>query len=266
MLINNYGNTTVTNWEVDNNGNKVSVEVLNETQQVVGNKLVLNGLPDEQYRVSIDGFVEINIREPIIATNQFKVDYKKYGVVFFHPDQDGQWININRYYSKGLVYIPAGRIWTKVDNFGYVTETLAGILEDVQNVNDDLQAVFDIINNAATVEANFAADIAAAQQLQISLGVAAGEAEDAGQILNQIIAHAIDTHNLLNTKLTEVMGVLADIDLDELIARVGALEIDQHEHANKMVLDKLTELEGVLQYDGKNLGDAIGGFTWGSLL
>ena len=137
-IINAYGDPTITIWEVDDNGEKISIPVLNETHQVIGDKFTLMGLPDEQYRVVIDGFIEIDIKEKITETNQFKVDYRKSGIVFVHHSLDGQWINVNRYNSKGLIYYPSSRIWVKINEFGEVIETLDSTVEKIELVSDTI--------------------------------------------------------------------------------------------------------------------------------
>ena len=152
-LINAYGDSTITVWEVDNDGHKVSVPIVNESKQVIGNKIILEGLPDEQYRVFIDGFVELNIRDKIVETNQFKVDYRSgTGIVFVHPDLDGQWITISKYNSRGVYYLPASRVWTKLGSAGEVIETLEDALTIVENISGDIENIANIANEAVTAK------------------------------------------------------------------------------------------------------------------
>lgn len=146
MSMISYGDPTVTVWEIDDNGNKISVPVNNIDYQVIGNKIVLDGLPDEQYRVHIDGYVEINIRDKIIEVNQFKVDYRKSGVVFVHPSLNGTWITVTSYYSKGVIKYPSNRIWTTVNINGEVTETLDEALDVLNNRSSEGE------NNIAALE------------------------------------------------------------------------------------------------------------------
>ena len=134
----NYNDPTIIKWEVDEFGNKISVEITNETKQIVGNKLVLEGMPDEYYRVQIAGFAEIDINSQITTTTQFKVDYRKTGIIYFHPDLDGTTITIDKYYSRGLVYFPASRIWTKIEG--------ADISETLNEVIDEAETAIAIVN------------------------------------------------------------------------------------------------------------------------
>lgn len=146
----NYNDQTITRWEVDEFGNKVSVEILNETKQIIGNKIVLEGMPDEFYRVQINGFTEIDLNQSIVATNQFKVDYRKTGVVYFHPDLDGQTVTINKYFSRGLIYFPASRIWTKID-LGDVTETLDTLTEAAGPALDVISALDTYVDDTIDI-------------------------------------------------------------------------------------------------------------------
>lgn len=140
-IMNSYGDATVAVWEVDNNGEKISIPILNEPKQVIGNKFVLEGIPDEQYRVFINGLVEIDIKDKITNANQFKVDYRKNGVVFVHDSLDGQWLTVSSYSSKGLVYMPASRIWTKLSVDGKVTQTMDGAFDILDSQSDSIQAL-----------------------------------------------------------------------------------------------------------------------------
>lgn len=142
MSIINYNNPIITDWNVDEFGKKVSVEILNETHQVVQNKIVLNQLPDEQARVFInETFVEINIKDNITQVNQFKVDYSKSGVVYLHETLDGQFITIQRYKGRGVTMYPSSRVWVKLDINGNVIQTMDGAFDVLANQSNDVQAL-----------------------------------------------------------------------------------------------------------------------------
>ncbi len=123
MSIVNYHDPTVINWNLDDDGQQVSLPIQNEIKQVVDGKIPLEGLPDEQYRIQINGYVEINIRDEIDAPDKFKCDYT-HGVLYFHQSKNGAEININKYYSRGQFYIPINRVWTKLGSSGEVLETM----------------------------------------------------------------------------------------------------------------------------------------------
>lgn len=141
-IINAYGDSTITVWELDDNGQKISVPIQNESKQVIGNKIILEGLPDEQYRVFIDGFVEIDIKENITEPNQFKVAYRNgTGSLFVHESLDGQWITVSKYFSKGQYYLPASRIWIKLSVDGEVIQTLDGAFDILDNQSANISAL-----------------------------------------------------------------------------------------------------------------------------
>ena len=62
-------------WYRDEDGEKVSVSRLNEQQIVMGGHIYLNEIPDEFYRVQIDGYVEKQQGEVLVNNNDFIVNY-----------------------------------------------------------------------------------------------------------------------------------------------------------------------------------------------
>lgn len=128
MNISNYHDPTIINWNLDNEGKPISLPVENEIKQILNKKIILEGIPDEQYRINIDNFVEINIRDKIENENEFKCDYT-YGVLYFHNNQEGQEININKYYSRGQFYFPASRIYSSIDSYGNITNTIQNLID-----------------------------------------------------------------------------------------------------------------------------------------
>ena len=123
-------------WNTDSSGNPVSEEILNESKQVVQNTIVLTQIPDKFYRVLITGFVEIEQHEEITSETQFKVNYQN-GIITFHPSQEGQTINIDKYFGRGVIFTPASRIYTGVDSSGNITQTLYDIIELVKSAIDN---------------------------------------------------------------------------------------------------------------------------------
>lgn len=194
----NYTDPTITKWEVDNLGNKVSVEVQNESKQIVGAKIVLEGMPDEYYRVQIEGFIEIDIKDKITNLNQFKVDYRKTGIVYFHPEIEAQTVVVERYYSKGLVYFPASRIWTKVDDQGEVIDTLDMSIDKIEFVNDSLVGYEDLISEANSVSSTLQSRTVTGQSLSTELS---GKIS-AGSTLKTELSSATTAADTKKTELT----------------------------------------------------------------
>ena len=135
----NYNDPIVISWNVDENGNKVSVSVANEQLRVINGKAVLNGLPDEQYRVTISGYVEKNIRETLINANEFKVDYL-HGFIFFHESVGDITLYAN-YYSRGIWQIPVSKVWVNLDINGNIVQTMDGVVAEQSSNIQALQGV-----------------------------------------------------------------------------------------------------------------------------
>lgn len=131
MSMINYNNPIIISWNVDQDGKKVSVSVPNEQIRIINGKAVLNGLPDEQYRVTIESYVEKNIREKLINANEFKVDYL-HGFIFFH-ESVGDIVLYANYYSRGVWQIPASKVWLNVDTNGNISQTLDDAFGELQS-------------------------------------------------------------------------------------------------------------------------------------
>lgn len=145
-----YKSPIVILWNTDSSGNPVSEEILNESKQVVQNTIVLTQIPDKFYRVLITGFVEIEQHEEITSETQFKVNYQN-GIITFHPSQEGQTINIDKYFGRGVIFTPASRIYTGVDSSGNITQTLYDIIELVKSAIDDLEELDTVVSNAQSI-------------------------------------------------------------------------------------------------------------------
>jgi hypothetical protein len=110
----NYSEPLFIEWFVNEQGEKVSEPVTNESKQVVVGKVILDYLPDFFYKVtspSIELTTEIKINKPITLTTQYKVDYNS-GFVYVHPDLEGNTLLFD-YYKRGILKYPASRIVTK---------------------------------------------------------------------------------------------------------------------------------------------------------
>ena len=132
---------------IGSDGVRYAKEMTNEQHTVNNNKIVLNGLPDNGYRISVEYsgalMVEIPIRELIEDERNFKVDYN-YGYIYFHPNLEGKNIVVKEYHSRGLSYFPASRIYVEVDEWGKVRETLADsatMINKVSAITDSLPSM-----------------------------------------------------------------------------------------------------------------------------
>jgi|GEM_PF-2027150 len=130
-MFNTFRDPVYWDWYRDANGNKTSVLRTNESHVVVNNYIVLMEIPDEYYKVQIEGMSEIPWDKPITNPNQFKVFYT-IGWIEFHPSMEGKNVLIKQYYSKGICYIPASRIYVELDNNGNITETIQKYVDSIK--------------------------------------------------------------------------------------------------------------------------------------
>lgn len=118
-------------YNVDSNGNPISIKIINEIKQVIPNHnlIQLNQIPDEYFKVKVtspSGMSEVYDVDNI-GNNNFKVDYNS-GKVFFHPSMVGKSITFE-YYGKGVELISTERVFTQTDTSGNVVETLQEFIE-----------------------------------------------------------------------------------------------------------------------------------------
>lgn len=137
MFTNKYSDPVISFWETDVDGNKISIEILNEQKTIVDGKITLNGLPDEFHKVQITGYNEIPFTSKIVNDTDFKVDYRNTGNIYFDSSQEGVEITVDRYYSRGVNYLPASRVWTEIDDFNNVTKTVKEAIDELTNTKQE---------------------------------------------------------------------------------------------------------------------------------
>src|SRR5574344_654927 len=142
---------------VDNNGNKYSVLVTNEEHRVVDSRVILNGLPDPGYRVVVESngniLTEVSLNEKLSGNTKYKVDYAS-GFVNLHSDLEGQMVNVKQYHSRGLTYFPASRVYTELDEWGKVKETVSdveGSITQVIEITETLPDKLDQVIEAGQI-------------------------------------------------------------------------------------------------------------------
>lgn len=148
MAINMYKDPLVIKWWTDNFGNKISVSRINEPHKVVNNKITLDEIPDENYKVIIQGLFEKKIGS-ILDVLDFMVNYTT-GEITFHPLKEGQTINIQQYYSRGLICYPSSRIYCSLDNNGNIVETIDDYIEKITTSIEYANSAVESANSAAS--------------------------------------------------------------------------------------------------------------------
>lgn len=219
LSIINFHDPTVINLNLDDNGKPVSLPMQNESKQVVDGKIPLEGLPDEQYRIQITGYVEIDIRDKIDSPNKFKCDYT-HGVLYFDQSKNGMAINIDKYYSRGQFYIPGNRVWLRLNSLGEVTETLDDLTDTIGNLEDRI----DVGNNLKNQLDN-----------KISTGnIVKNELDDSidvGQELNMTLNQSINTATTKKSDLDASISVSitkkSDLDNSINLSNTKKTQLDQ---------------------------------------
>ena len=173
----------ITKRNTDSESNPISVSLIETRQISDGAFIVLKQVPDELYRVNVQGYTEVFDVERL-KVHEFKVDYEQ-GIVYFHPKAIGKTIVVE-YYGRGYELISASRIFTKYDKFGNVIETLEDVIEKIHEINPILDKFADnekLINQ-------FNADIEDAKELQLILHNDIMQGTQTKQQLEESIANA----------------------------------------------------------------------------
>lgn len=223
MINNTYHDSLILKRNTDSYGNPISINIV-DIKPVMDNHscIVLSQLPDENFGVTIDGFIEVYGADHIGALN-FKVDYPN-GVIYFNPISIGKSITIE-YKGIGCELIYCSRIASRLDAAGNVVETLEEMIERGKNY----LSLIDSLGNAATVISKIELktkeattlydllhnDIAVAKPIQEGLHNDVAEAKKFKDKLAEDVAEGKPLALDLGRKITE--GNALDIRLEKNI-------------------------------------------------
>ena len=131
MIGDRYHDSLILKRNVDSQGNPVSINIV-DMKPVMDNHscIVLSQIPDEYYRLNIEGYSEVFDVENVGA-KEYKVDYAN-GVVYFNPVNIGKTITID-YKGIGCELIYCSRVASKLDVYGNVVETLEEMIDKGKN-------------------------------------------------------------------------------------------------------------------------------------
>ena len=108
MNVNYVSNPIYIDWSKDNDGTKISLPVYSEQKQVADNKIILDYVPDQIYKVTFVPNsipeIEILINETITNVSQYKVDYS-IGCVYVHPDLEASILTYSYYKLNEIISI-----------------------------------------------------------------------------------------------------------------------------------------------------------------
>lgn len=153
----NYRDSLFLKYNVDSQGNPVSIEIVNEKSQVspLNFTVHLMQIPDEAHRINItkdDGSQMFEVFDvETLGNDNYKVDYA-HGIVYFSPDNAGKVMTCN-YHGRGVEMISAGRVLVgsgTVDNLGEMLDDFNKAfaeLDKYQQLIDRIKAEFDKMNS-----------------------------------------------------------------------------------------------------------------------
>jgi hypothetical protein len=127
MAFTNYSDPLYIDWHIDSDtGQKISIARTGESNVVTNSRFILSYVPDELTRVTLTygstPMTEIKSAATISSITEFKVDYTS-GWVYVYSSLEGATIVAN-YYSRGIIFYPASRIWYIKNNDGTIYQTL----------------------------------------------------------------------------------------------------------------------------------------------
>lgn len=196
-------------WHTDDNGNKVSIQRINEQYKIVNGKIILNGIPDSFYKVTISNKYEVNSIEQIISNIYFKVNYLT-GEVYFHSSLEGQIITIAQYYDRGLIKLYGKRVELQNENNLY----------DATNVED---FATEITNRVNTYIADTEDKYVASNILNDSSETGTTVKDALNNNKNKVSAHAAgtaDKHQAENVTFSSTRPTLPDSDVKDAIETI----------------------------------------------
>lgn len=258
--MNKYNDPLFIDWNRNSKGEPHSVALGPEEHEIVKNKIYLNQIPDEFYRVHIPGMTEV--KTGIKNNTQFRVDYAN-GEITFHPSLNKKTVKGITYYGRGVILYPASRIYTHIDDLTGAIKTLADveislgesaeILENLQKSLDqalkDTQNLKDISADANSVLNNLKSENKKAQSQIKSLK----ELTDKGPGIITALESATNKANSALDKLTDLNAQATE---NRKILELIYNDIVKIEKTVEEMLNASVELESKLQKlieEGENL-------------
>lgn len=209
----------------DNDGNVISKEMQPEQHTVINNKITLIQIPDEFYRVVINGLTELTDYETNLAVNNFRVDYNV-GIVTLHPSKEAQVITVNKYYGRGIILTPATRIYTETNEAGSVIATVQDLIDDGKQAIENIGGISATIIQAQEMQAILEADLGVGEGLHDSLLADVTTATGLQTQLDTLLSNATTSGNNLNNSIADAITKKNNLDssISDSIAKKTALD------------------------------------------
>lgn len=227
------GNSLIFKYNIDSNGNPVSIAVSHENKQVSTHGTIqLEFIPDKLNRVIMldennNQMIEVFNKDDV-DTSSFYIDYNN-GVAYLDKSQFGK-TKIYNYYNKGIQLIGCSRIYDEHDVTGkHVMMTLQEILDAGKNYIQ----VIELLGGAVPVLQRLETDIADANYLHDALtdDIAIGAPLQAnlhqdvidGNVIQPILNNTVAEANSINTELEGNIftGTALNQELDDTIVEAN---------------------------------------------
>nr|DAF52786.1 MAG TPA: hypothetical protein [Siphoviridae sp. ctqSm5] len=143
----NYRDSLVLKYNVDTQGNPISIEIVDEKCQVspVNYTIHLMQIPDESHRVIVRDPAGTLMHEVFdvenLGVDNYKVDYA-HGIIYFNPVHSGKTITTS-YHGRGVEMIYAGRVLIDSNIPG---ENLGDLVNDFKDAFAELDRLQNLID------------------------------------------------------------------------------------------------------------------------
>lgn len=232
----------ISQWNIDEHGNPISVKTEQETQVSVGGNLVqLEGVPDEMQGVTIEdksGNVFFRVEN---LDEVYDSDYAYYlmkdGRVKFNPSQNGELLYF-KYYSKGVTLLSVSRIYYK-DSYDNVVK----ILEDLIKAGFDALKVLEVFGGAKEVIDRLERDLDNGRALATQLEDVIAEGKPLQENLNADITEAKKWKDSLHKDVAEGKILQPQLHQDVIDGRETDANLTQ-------TINSATELDDKIKTTG----------------
>lgn len=140
--------TTILQRHTDAYGNNVCEEIKDELKQVIDREVLLEQIPHPYLGIAVvypeknivDGAItnlvlkEIHMKETINNKNEIKIDYNT-GKIMTHYSLEGKYLKIS-YWGRGHSLIHSSRVYTQLDEYGDVRQTLEQMIDIIYKLGD----------------------------------------------------------------------------------------------------------------------------------
>lgn len=232
----------ISQWNIDEYGNPISVKTEQETQVSVGGNLVqLRGIPDEMEGVTIEDkngntFFRVENLDEVYDSN-YAYYLMKDGNVQFNPSQNGKLLYF-KYYSKGVTLLSVSRIYYK-DSYDNVVK----ILEDLIKAGFDALKVLEVFGGAKEVIDRLERDLDNGRALATQLEDVIAEGKPLQENLNADITEAKKWKDSLHKDVAEGKILQPQLHQDVIDGRETDANLTQ-------TINSATELDDKIKTTG----------------